>query len=269
MSPSRVRQKITRGEIVWCAKACYQDPELVELMGAFGFDGIWICLEHKRLNPSTIYSLIQACRLAGTDAIMRVKPANASDLLYLLEAGARGIMLPRVRHFEEVREVIAAMKFRPLGHRGCDCIHADARFGLGSASDYMARANAETYLIVQIEETDVLPHLQTIAALPGVDVLFVGPGDLSNGLGAFGRADGPEMMAVLQQVAEVARRHGKVAGIPCALDQVKKYHGMGYRFFNVISDYRCLVNGLKKVKADLGALNLADEVASRHTPVPV
>lgn len=223
MSLSLVRRKIARGETVWCAKACYQDPELVELMGAFGFDGIWICLEHKRLNPSMIYSLIQACRLAGSDAIMRVKPANYSDLLYLLEAGARGIMLPRVRHADEVREVIAAMKFRPLGHRGCDCIHADARFGLGSASEYMAQANGETYLIVQIEETEVLPRLETIAALPGVDVLFVGPGDLSNGMGAFGQTDGPEVNAVLEQVAAVARRHGKVAGIPCTPDRVKKY----------------------------------------------
>jgi 4-hydroxy-2-oxoheptanedioate aldolase len=261
MSPSLVRQKIDRGETVWSAKACYYDPELVELMGAFGFDGIWICLEHKQLAPSTTYSLIQACRLAGSDAILRVKPANYSDLLYLLEAGARGIMLPRVRHADEVREVIAAMKFQPLGRRGCDSIHADAHFGLLPASEYMAMANRETCLIVQVEETEVIPHLETIAALPGVDVLFVGPADLSNGMGASGRADGPEVMAVIKHVAEVARRHGKVAGIPCGPKQVKRYYDLGYRFFNVVSDYRCLINGLKQTKADLAELGLVHGTA--------
>lgn len=258
MNPSRIRQKINKGETIWCAKACYQDPELVELIGATGFfDGIWICLEHKRLDPSTIYSLIQACRLQSVDAVIRVKPANYTDLLYLLESGARGIMLPRVRAVDEVREMISAMKFPPIGRRGCDCIHADAVFGLNSALDYMSQANRETCLIVQIEETEVLPHLDTIAALPGVDVLFVGPGDLSNGMGLFGRPEGPEVLDVLQRVADACRRHGKVAGIPCAPEHVKKYYDLGFRFFNVASDYRCVINGLKKTQADLAALGLA------------
>jgi 4-hydroxy-2-oxoheptanedioate aldolase len=254
MNPSRVRQKLTRGASAWCGKACYCDPELVELMGTLGLDGIWICLEHKRLDPATTYSLIQACRLGGADAIMRVKPANYSDLLPLLEAGAKGIMLPRVRGPEEVREVIAAMKFPPLGRRGYDAIHADARFGLNSPNDYMAQANRETLLMVQVEEPEVVPHLDAIAALPGVDVLFVGPADLSLGFGKFGQPQAPELTAAVQQVAAVCQRHGKIAGIPCAPEQVAQFHQMGYRFFNVMSDYRCLMDGFSQAKAKLGSL---------------
>ena len=254
MRPSLVQKKIARGKPAWWAKACYNDPELVELMGNFGLDAIWIGLEHKRLDPSATYALIQACRLAGTDAVMRVKPANYSDLLPLLEAGASGIMLPRVRCVEEVREVIAAMKYPPMGRRGYDAIHADARFGLGSPADYMAEANRETTLLVQIEEPEVIPHLDAIAALPGVDVLFVGPADLSLGLGRFGQPEAPELAAVLKQVAETCRRHGKTAGIPCAPAQVERYYDMGYRFFNVLSDYRCVVDGFNQAKAKLGSL---------------
>jgi 4-hydroxy-2-oxoheptanedioate aldolase len=254
MTPSRIRQKLASGKPAWCAKACYYEPELVELMCTLGMDGIWICLEHKQMDPATAYSLIQACRLGGSDAIMRVKPANYSDLLPLLEAGAKGIMLPRVRGPEEVRAVVAAMKYPPLGRRGYDAIHADAGFGLGSPVDYMAQANQETFLLVQIEEPEVVPHLDAIAALPGVDVLFVGPADLSLGFGKFGQPDAPELVAVVKQVAEVCQRHGKVAGIPCAASQVQKYYDLGYRFFNVLSDYRCLVDGFKKAKAELGPL---------------
>jgi 4-hydroxy-2-oxoheptanedioate aldolase len=254
MNPSRIRQKLASGQPAWCAKAGYCDPELVELMSTLGFDGIWICLEHKRLDPATTYGLIQACRLGGADAVMRVKPANYGDLLPLLEAGARGIMLPRVRGPEEVREVVAAIKYPPLGRRGYDGIHADARFGLGSPTDYMAQANRETFLIVQIEEPEVIPQLDVIAALPGVDVLFVGPADLSLGLGKFGQPEAPEVVTVFKQVAEVCRRQGKVAGVPCFPAQVAQYHEMGYRFFNVFSDYRCLINGFDQARTELGPL---------------
>ena len=249
MNPSVVRQKIARGEAVFTAKACYADPELVELMASTGFDAIWICLEHKRIDPALMYALIQACRLGGADALVRVKPANHADVLWLLESGARGLMLPRVRHPDEVREVVAAMKFFPQGRRGADVIHTDSDFGRMALPDYIQSANRETFLVVQIEEPDVVPHLDAIASLPGVDALFVGPGDLTLGLGQTGPLDGPEVMQIVGAVAEACRRHGKRAGIPCAADQVGKYRALGFTFFNVISDYRCVTHGLKTALA--------------------
>jgi len=249
MITSVVRQKIARSEDIVTAKACYADPELVELVASAGYDAIWICLEHKRVDPAVVYSLIQACRLGGADALVRVKPANHADVLWLLESGARGLMLPRVRHPDEARAVVDWMKFHPQGHRGADVIHADAAFGRAALPDYLAGANRETFLVVQIEEPDVVPHLDALAALPGVDVLFVGPGDLSLGLGQPGAHAGPEVMQIVRAVGEACRRHGKRAGIPCAADQVAKYRALGYSFFNVISDYRCVVQGLKSALA--------------------
>ncbi len=249
MQASVVLQKIARGETVITAKVGYTDPELVELAASAGFDALWICLEHKRMDPSMVYAFIQACRLGGADALLRIRPANYSDVLHLIEAGARGIMLPRVTHPDEVRAVVQAMKFPPLGRRGYDGIHAEADFGRLPASEYLAQANGGNFLVVQIEEPDVVPHVDDIAAMPGVDVLFVGPADLTLGLGKFGRTDDPEVRGILQQVADACQRHGKVAAIPCAPEQVPGYHAMGYRFFNVISDYRCIVNGMKAARA--------------------
>jgi 2-keto-3-deoxy-L-rhamnonate aldolase RhmA len=253
MTPSVVRQKIRQRVPILCSKACYEDPELVELMASADFDAIWICQEHKRSDPATIRSLIQACRLGGADALIRVKPANYTDVLHLLELGARGIMLPRVRHVDEVREIVSAMKFPPLGRRGLDAIHAEADFGRRSMGEYLATANEENFLAVQIEEPDVVPHIDAIAATPGVDVLFVGPGDLTLGLNRFGQTDDPEVRGILQQVADACRRHGRMAGIPCAPEQVREYYDLGFRFFNIASDYRCVINGLRKARAD--ALN--------------
>ncbi len=255
MQPSFVLQKIARRETVITAKCCYTDPELVELIASSGFDAVWICTEHKRMDPSMVYAFIQGCRLGGADALIRVKPANYSDVLHLLEAGARGIMLPRVKHPDEVRAVVQAMKFPPEGCRGLDGIHAEADFGRLPMSDYLVQANRENFLVVQIEETEVVPHIDTIAAMPGVDVLFIGPGDLTLGLGKFGKTDDPEVKSIIQAVADACQRHGKVAAIPCAADQVKGYYAMGYRFFNVISDYRCVVNGLKAARAAVEIAN--------------
>jgi 2-keto-3-deoxy-L-rhamnonate aldolase RhmA len=256
MFPSRVRQKLTAREPVICAKSSYLHPEIVEMLCTFGFDGIWLCLEHKRIDPSEVASLIQACRLRGVDAIMRVKPANYTDVLWLLETGARGIMLPRVRDVAEVREVVAMMKFPPVGRRGYDGVQPEAGFGRMAPADYIAEANRDTFLVVQIEEVDVVPQIDAIAATPGVDVLFVGPSDLTLGMGRFGRTEDPEVQAILREVVAACERHGKTAGIPCAVEQVDAYRRMGFRFLNVISDYRCLSVGLRKVQADLAAQGL-------------
>lgn len=218
-------------------------------MASSGVDAIWICLEHKRVDPAMACSLIQACRLGGADALIRIKPSNHSDVLWLLEAGARGLMLPRVRHHDEVRELVAMMKFHPDGRRGADVVHADSNFGRASMPDYFAMSNRETFLVVQIEEPEVVPHLDAIAAMPGVDVLFVGPGDLALGLGKTPSATEPAVMEVARTVAEVCQRHGKRAGIPCAADQLPMYREMGFTFFNVISDYRCVAAGVKQAVA--------------------
>jgi 4-hydroxy-2-oxoheptanedioate aldolase len=252
MEPSFVLQKIRRGQTVVCAKASYDDPELVELIASSGFDAVWICLEHKRMDVSRVYGMIQACRLGGADALIRIKPSNYSDVLHLVEAGARGIMLPRVTHPDEVQAVVRAMKFPPLGRRGYDGIHAEADFGRLAPAQYLAKANAENFLVVQIEEPEVVAHLDTIAAMPGVDVLFVGPADLTLGLGKFGQLGDPDVRVILQSVADACARHNKVAAIPCPPEQVAGYHAMGYRFFNVISDYRCVFHGMKAARAACG-----------------
>jgi 2-keto-3-deoxy-L-rhamnonate aldolase RhmA len=249
MPTSLLKQKLAAGETAFCAKVCYADPELVELMASGGVDALWICLEHKRLSPETIYSLIQACRLGGAEAILRVKPSNYTDVLHLLESGARGLMLPRVRDVDEVRAFVDAVKFPPLGRRGYDGIHADSAFGRLAPADYMETANRDGLVVVQIEEPEVVPHIEAIAALPGVDVLFVGPGDLTLGLGKFGRTDDPEIVAVVDRVAAACAKHGKVAGLPCAPDQVAAYQKKGYRFFNVFSDYRGVTQGLRQALA--------------------
>jgi 2-keto-3-deoxy-L-rhamnonate aldolase RhmA len=128
-------------------------------------------------------------------------------------------------------------------------VHPDANFGRLQPPDYMAASNRDTFLLVQIEEPEVVPHIDEIAATPGVDILFVGPGDLTLGMGMFGKTNAPEIVSIINEVAAACARHGKIAGIPCQPDQVANYRRMGYRFFNIFSDYRGVSAGLASALA--------------------
>lgn len=253
MEASRIRKKLDNKEVIITGKTLYQHPDAVEMFGRFGFDGMWMCLEHAQYDPATVYGLIRACRISGYDAIFRMKPANYSNLLWVLEAGTRGIMVPRVQHVDEARELAEAMKFPPMGTRGLDGVGPEADFGLRPLQEYLDEANRENFLIIQIEDPAVIPHIDAIAATPGVDVLFVGPGDLSTALGDPGNPDHPEVVEVMKEVVAACEKHGKTAAVPSAPATIRKYLDMGFRFFNVASDYRFMVAGLKNTQAELAA----------------
>ncbi len=245
MLNSIVREKLSAGDSVICAKACYADPEIVEMIGQAGFDCVWICLEHRKIDPAVIKSLILAGRANGCDCMMRVKPRDHTDIAFLLESGARGLMVPHVHDLEEAQRVVKMMKFPPLGRRGLDPIHADADMGKAPLESYLRHENENTFLAIQIETPEVVPHIDAIAATPGVDLLFVGLADLSANMGLVGQMNHPKVQEVVQKTGEACIRHGKAGAINCSdpLER-KRLWDLGYRFFNVASDFRFIRQGL-------------------------
>lgn len=209
-------------------------------------DVLWICNEHVGVDPSTLDGMLRACRASGMDTMVRMKPFNATHLLHALEAGAQGIMVPRISGSAEAARLVDEMKFPPLGHRGVDGVNADSGYGRVPFLEYLRRANEETFLVVQIEDADVLPELDAIAALPGVDVLFVGPADLSVALGVPGEFEHPRVLEICALVVEACRKHGKTAAIPVASEEaMRRRIEMGFRFLVGGSDFRFLKTGLQ------------------------
>ncbi len=215
------------------------------MIGQAGFDCVWICLEHRQLDPSVIKSLMLACRASGCDCLIRIKPRDHTSLAHLIESGARGIMVPQVRDLEEAQQVVEMMKFPPLGRRGFDPIHSDADMGKASLEEYVRHENENTFLAIQIETPEVLPHIDAIAATPGVDMLFVGLGDLSANMDLLGQMDHPKLKEIVRQTGEACLRNGKAGAINCS-DRAERERlwGQGYRFFNVASDFRFIRQGL-------------------------
>ena len=153
-------------------------------------------------------------------------------------------MLPQVRKVEEVERVVEMMKFPPLGRRGLDPIHVDADLGKASLEEYMRHENENTFLVAQIETPEAVPHIETIAAIEGVDLLFVGLGDLSANMGLLGQMDHPTLEEVIKRTGEACLQHGKAGAIICSDPSERdRLWNLGYRFFNVVSDFRLLRQG--------------------------
>lgn len=250
-----VKTKLKADEPVFMPKVVYQDPALYELVGLLGYDCVWICNEHIGIDPSKLDSLIRACRASGMDAVIRFHPANYQALLHPLEMGAKGVMLSQVKTVKQVTDVVDWMKFFPEGHRGVDAVNAEAAFGLIPFKDYLKRANDENYLIAQIETLDSIDLIEEIAAVKGVDVLFVGPGDLSVNFGIPGEFDHPKMQEVYRRVIEAAKANGIAAGLSCGFDKIPHFMEMGYRFFVGGSDYVTLKTRYTLLREDLEKMN--------------
>jgi 4-hydroxy-2-oxoheptanedioate aldolase len=251
MRQSRVLAKLRAGRLAVCVKTNLADPRAVELMCMIGFDCIWLCKEHVPTDWATLENQIRAARLFDTDTIVRVARGSYSDYVLPLEADATGIMVPHVMNAEEAKAVVRMTRFMPLGRRPIDGGNIDGRFCLTSPKEYADHANREKFVIVQIEDPEAMEHADAIAGVPGIDVVFFGPGDYSHAIGRIGEVNHPEVVKARRIVAEVCARHGQWAGTVASPATIGNLQQEGYRFFAVGSDVIALSEYFTKIHDEL------------------
>jgi len=200
------RERLTQGPVFgpFC-KTC--DPAMIEAMGHAGFDFVILDMEHGPNGLETLQHLIRAAEVSGLLPFVRTRPGNTELVGMALDVGAAGVQAPQVTTAEEAKAVVAAAKFAPQGERGvCRYVRA-AAYSAIPAADYFPLAN-EALTIVQLEGKRALDNLEAILAVPGLDVVFVGPYDLSQSLGVPGQVDHPSVTACVQRIvaACVARK---------------------------------------------------------------
>ena len=214
MRPSLLRSRLRLGKAARIACLYYPTAMLPAHAAKAGFDAIWLDAEHSTWDRRELQRMIALHHLANIDCIVRTGSRNATDLYHLLEDGATGLMCPLVNTAAEATALAQSVKFFPLGQRGLDGAGLDNNFYLDGTLTYPAAANAETFLMVQIETPEALANIDAIAAVPGVDGLFIGPGDLSQRLGCPLDWTNPKMVEAQAKVAAAAARHGKAWGRP-------------------------------------------------------
>jgi 4-hydroxy-2-oxoheptanedioate aldolase len=236
MRHSRVLEKLRRGEIVSCSKTNLADSRVVEIMAMAGFDCVWNDMEHIPNDYSSIEKQILAAKVYNTDILVRIPRGGYSDYIRPLEMDATGIMVPHLMSLEDAKNVVRMTKFYPLGRRAVDGGNADGGYTAVDFNEYLKQANHERFVVVQIEDPEPLAELEEIAALEGIDMLFFGPGDFSQGIGAPGQWDHPDLINARARVAKAATAHGKFAGTVGNVANLEELVDLGYRFISVGAD---------------------------------
>lgn len=247
MRRSRVLQRLRSKEVVSCFKINLVDPKVCELAALTGFDCVWVDQEHIGQDWSRIESCVWATKAHNADLMVRVARGSYSDYIRPLEMDATGIMVPHIMGLEDARKVVEMTRFHPLGRRPIDGGNADGAYTRMDFNAYLAQANEQRFVVLQIEDPEPLEELDQIAALDGYDMLFFGPGDFSHGIGAPGEWNHPKIVETRKKVAALANAHGKFAGTVGTPDNLKDLVNMGYHFVSAGAD----VVGLKNYCADM------------------
>jgi 4-hydroxy-2-oxoheptanedioate aldolase len=246
--PSRVLAKLRGGQAVHVASSL-PEPWNVELLGLLDYDCAWIDSEHNEMPETSVAGLAVAGRASDVDTMVRIRNQGYADYFRFLEVGCSGILVPHCDSAEIAREVVRNARFAPAGQRSLGGLGADAVYGMVPLGDYLEQANSETFVAVQIESQVAVGNVREIAAVEGVDILFVGPGDLSLDMGHPGQLDHPELRAALERVSEAAAEAGKWWGLPVGSpERVRDAHDLGARFIVFGSAKGLLINGYKGVR---------------------
>jgi 4-hydroxy-2-oxoheptanedioate aldolase len=240
-----LKKRLQQGETVIGCWLNLGSSLTAEIVGLSGFDWVLIDLEHGAGNEKDVLSQLQALESTPTAAFVRVESADHARISHVLDIGAEGVMCPKVNNADEAKKVINAMHYPPFGNRGVAKMVRATAFGQ-NFDKYYQEAKDTILGIVQIETKESLNHLDAIAAVEGVDVLFIGPADLSIELGIFEQFDNPIFLDAVKNIVKAAQNAGKATGIlffnP---DDYKKYHDMGIRFIACGADATFVANGAK------------------------
>jgi 4-hydroxy-2-oxoheptanedioate aldolase len=252
MRPSRVLRKLRAGKTAFGTKSNLHDPRGLEVMCMYGFDCVWICQEHIPLDSERIEALARTTKVYDVDLMTRVKRGSYSDLVLPLEADSSGIMVPHIMNLQQAEEIVYYTRFQPVGRRPLDGGNTDGKYCQIPQEDYLAQANEQRFLCVQIEDPEPMNDLEAIAKLEGIDIIFFGPGDFSHAIGAPGQMDHPEVVAARKRVAEVATRYGKFAGTTASPQNAPELEAMGYRLLYLGADVLALCEYYQDLAETLG-----------------
>lgn len=247
-TPVPLRTRLHAGEAVNVVSGPF-NGEIVDFLGQFGLDGIWIECEHGAADWRDIADWSRACDLWGMASLVRVPTAAPWYVTRTLDNGASGIVVPHVNTREQAERVVAAAKFAPRGARGM----FPGRRAYGT-SDYFAHANDETLVVVMIEEREATTNLADILAVPEIDVFFVAPADLAQSMGHIGNPDHPEVQTAIDAALAQIVAAGRVAGTIGSDATRTRYLDMGVRFFYT-SWTGWLAAGARAMQHDLAARN--------------
>ena len=233
---SPMMKKLRNDELVISAKLNIVNMITAEIAAYAGFDCIWVDMEHVPADYNEIMGAVLAAKARGAECMVRVPRGCYSNMIRPLEMDAAAIMVPHCMSAEDARTIAHYTKFQPIGRRPIDGGNGDGMYCLMGTEDYLKYSNENKCIIIQIEDYEAYDELEEICATPGIDMIFFGPADFAHSLGLAHDMGNPKVMEARRRVAEVARKHGKIAGTVGSTANLKELYDMGYRFVNLGAD---------------------------------
>jgi 2-keto-3-deoxy-L-rhamnonate aldolase RhmA len=252
-----IRRRILDGETLIGAWTDMASPLATEITGRAGFDWLIVDLEHGAVTESELLPVLLAAELSGAAAFVRPQSGERLRIGRALDLGAMGVMVPRLDTAGQVEEAVSFLRYPPDGVRGVALRTRGARLGTVGHGEVQT-INRDIVGIIQIESPSAVSEADAIAAIDGVDVLFVGPADLSHSLGVPGRFDDPAYLSALDTVVAACRHHGKAPGILLYDHAAYGPHlERGFTFLGVGSEGSFIASGARAALAAAKAAALA------------
>ncbi|WP_167859445.1 HpcH/HpaI aldolase family protein [Paenibacillus cymbidii] len=256
LKKSVIKRKLLANQLAGCLKLNVSNQAAFEIAAMSGTDAIWLCREHVPGDWDIVERSSVVAKLYDCDLIVRVEKGSYSDLIKPLELDATGIMVPHVRSGEEAANIVRNTRFYPLGMRAWDGGNADGKFCAIGSDEYMRYSNSEKLVIVQIENPEGVDAIEDICSVDGIDMIFFGPGDLSQAYGIPGQINHPEVAAARKKVADCAKKHGRFLGTITTPDIIRDVVAEGYRFLNIGADVHALRETYGRAVRDLASLGV-------------
>lgn len=255
MRKSKILAKIRAGKPAKFGMLGHFYPPYIAHAAQLGYDGIWLEMEHRVMNPREVQALLAFFHLYDIDCLVRPPTTDKPTLYRYLEDGATGLIMPQVPNLEAARNLVNKVKFPPVGDRGLEGRGLETNFGIdlqGDRQRLIDHALQETMLIIQIENPETLHQVDEIAALDGVDAVFIGPADLGLRMGLQPEDSRLTPAEVMDKVAEACRKHGKAWGsMPATLDQARDFAARGAQLIPWRNDIALMVEALNQCSRDL------------------
>lgn len=245
ITPNQIKQALKEGQSVLGTMVVeMRQPSVTQLLKNAGYDFIIIDNEHGPYNIETIADLSRAAKQIGLTPLVRVPDLFYPFLAQSLDSGAQGVMVPRIFNVDQVHEAVQIMRYPPVGRRGCALARGFTDFKSGAVVEAMADANQQNMLIIQIETAEAIDNVDEIAAVPGVDVLLVGPTDLSIALGVAGQLDSPVLHGAIEKVIAACQKNNIVPGLHInSIEWGTHWAKKGMRLLSLFSEAGLLTRG--------------------------
>lgn len=259
--PHSMREKLLRGEIASTLSVkLVKTVEIAGMAKTAGFDGILIDMEHSSFDLETTGQLCIAALYTGISPIVRAPSKDPFFVSRILDGGALGVIVPHIRSVQDAKDVVAAAKFQPIGHRSSTNGLPHYQFRSIPAKISNSVTNAATMVIPMIETLEALELVDEIAAVEGVDSLLIGTNDLTAEMGIPGDFENSRVTEAYERTIAACNKHGKwvgVGGLHSRMDLVEKFCSMGARWVMAATDAPLLLGAAAKRGGEMSSMNAA------------